>query len=572
MPFDGIVTRAATNELQSKVLPGKINKIYQPTNSELVLTIRSNRQNYNLLLSIHPTYARFHITNEKFVNPEEPPLFCMVLRKHLTASFIESIEQIEMERVVVITLQSKNEIGDITQKQLYIELMGKHSNIILVDGEKNHIIDCMKHIGVSQNRYRTLLPGQPYTLPPSQDKLNPLEVDGDTFISKLDFNQGKIDQQIVQTLSGFSPMAAKELYNRSHLGNIDSYRTAFLHIQEEMKGNQWKPHIVTEPKEDFHVLNMTSHVAIEHEFHSIHEMLDAFYSGKAERDRVKQQAKDLLRFIKNEKDKNKRKLKKHQLTLKKAENKDTYQKQGELLTAHLHLVKTGDQDVTVTDYYDPDAKQLTIALNPQKTPSENAQQFFKTYQKMKTSEQVVQKEILKTEREIDYLDQLAQQIEVAHVEDITDIREELIDEGYMKRKTKDIKKKQRQKRPKIDQFIAKDGTLICLGKNNKQNEYLTMKMAHRNDTWLHTKDIPGSHVVIRSDKPSEETLFEAAQLAAYYSKSQNSSSVPVDYTLVRHVKKPNGSKPGFVTYDNQKTLTVTPTKEVIDALKSRKAN
>src|SRR5699024_8278120 len=456
------------------------------------------------------------------------------------------------------------------KKQLYIELMGKHSNIILVDSEKNHIIDCMKHIGVSQNRYRTLLPGQPYNLPPSQHKLNPLEVDGDTFISKLDFNRGKLDQQIVQTLSGFSPMAAKEILNRGHLGHIDSYRTAFLNIQEEIKENQWNPHIVTEPKEDFHTLQMIENSEFEKQFDSTHEMLDEFYSGKAERDRVKQQAKDLLRFIKNEKDKNKRKLKKHQQTLKKALHKDSYQKKGELLTAHLHLVKTGDHEITVTDYYDPGAKEITITLDSQKTPSENAQQFFKTYQKMKTSEKVVQKEIKKTEREINYLDQLAQQIEVAHVEDIAEIRDELIDEGYMKRKAKDNKKKNRQKKPKIDQFIAKDGTVICLGKNNKQNEYLTMKMANRNDTWLHTKDIPGSHVVIRSGEPSEETLFEAAQLAAYYSKSQNSSSVPVDYTLIRHVKKPNGSKPGFVTYDNQKTLTVTPTKEIIETLKNRK--
>lgn len=571
MPFDGIVTRAATTELESTVLPGKINKIYQPTENEIILTIRGNGKNQTLLLSVHPTYARFHLTNEKFINPQEPPMFCMVLRKHLTGAFIEKIEQIDLERIVVFTLESRNEIGDVTKKQLIIELMGKHSNIILIDTDRNLIIDSIKHVGMSQNRYRMILPGQSYIAPPSQEKEDLLTISDNEFISKLDFNQGKLDMQIVHTLTGISPFAAKEIVRRSNLGEISSYKRAFLEIQQEILNKDFLPYIFNEPKEDYHVLKTSISNEFDQTFNSTHEMLDEFYTGKAERDRVKQQGKDLFRIIKNEKDKNERKLKKHTQTLEKALEKNKYQKQGELLTAHLHLIKPGDKSVTVIDYYEPEAPTLTIELDPTKPANIQAQNFFKRYQKMKNSEVIVSKEIRKTKVEISYLEQLLQQIEVAHVEDITDIREELIEEGYLKRKTKHKKKKNKRTKPIPEQFISTDGTIMLVGKNNKQNEYVTTKLANRNDYWLHTKNIPGSHVVIRSENPNEETLFEAAQLAAYYSKSQNSSSVSVDYTLVRHVKKPNGAKPGFVIYDNQKTITVTPDANLISNMRKRKA-
>ncbi|MUK89493.1 DUF814 domain-containing protein [Ornithinibacillus sp. L9] len=566
MPFDGIVTKAVTEELQQLLIPGKINKIYQPTDSELVFTIRSKGKNHTLLLSIHPTYARLHITDDVYQNPKEPPMFCMVLRKHLSGATIESIEQYGMERIVTFTIKTRNEIGDITSKKLIMELMGKHSNVMLVDEDKGTIIDSLKHISMSQNRYRTILPGSDYVLPPQQDKLNPLEIDEDTFIRKLDFNAGKLDRQIVSLLVGVSPFIANELVSKAKLGSTEVYRQSFIKFQEQLKNKEYVPAIYKHTKEDFHVLPITSFKGNVKEFISTNEMLDEFYSGKAERDRVKQQAKDLYRFIKNERDKNERKLKKHEKTLKKAENAEVYQKKGELLTAHMHLISPGDNKISVVDYYDPDQNEIEIELNPNKTPSENAQSFFKTYQKLKTSKQVVKQEIVKTNEEMSYLDQLLQQIDVASVEDIEEIREELREEGYLKKQTKH-KKKNKPTKPNPEEYVSTDGTLILVGKNNKQNEYVTMKLAHRDDVWLHTKDIPGSHVVIRDKDPSEETILEAAQLAAYFSKSGSSSSVPVDYTKIRHVKKPNGAKPGFVTYENQKTLFVTPEKAVVDKLK-----
>ncbi|HLR62177.1 MAG TPA: NFACT RNA binding domain-containing protein [Lentibacillus sp.] len=566
MPFDGIVARAVTNELNEKIIPGKIAKIYQPTDTELVFTIRSHGQNHSLLLSIHPVYARLHLTGDSYNNPKEPPMFCMLLRKHLSGAVIDSITQYGMERIITFSVRSRNEIGDVTTKKLIIELMGKHSNVMLVNGEKGHILDSMKHISASQNRYRTILPGFDYKLPPNQNKLNPLEVDSDMFLRKMDFNAGKLGKQIVQTLTGMSPFIANEIVHQAKLGAIGIYKEKFESMQEMIRYNRFLPAIYRNGKEDFHVLPITHKDGEPESFSETNMMLDSFYSGKAERDRVKQQAKDLYQFIKNERDKNTRKLKKHEKTLKKAENAVQYQRLGELLTANMHQVKQGDAEVNVIDYYDPDQNEMTIELNPNKTPSENAQNFFKTYQKLKTSKEKVQKEMKKANKEITYLEQLLQQIDAAREADIGEIRDELREEGYLKRQ-KQRKNKKKAPKPSPEKFMASDGTVILVGKNNKQNEYLTMKLANRDDIWLHTKDIPGSHVIIRSKEPSDDTLLEAARLAAFFSKSHQSSSVPVDYTKVRHVRKPNGAKPGYVTYDNQKTLFVTPEIDTAEKLK-----
>src|SRR5690625_734270 len=568
MPFDGVVTKAVTEELQNEVIPGKINKIYQPTETELVFTIRSKGKNHTLLLSIHPRYARFHLTRDSYRNPDQPPMFCMLLRKHLSGAIIESVEQYGMERIITFHIKARNEIGDTTYKTVVMELMGRHSNLIFLDKEKGHIIDSLKHVPMSQNRYRTILPGADYKLPPMQDKVNPLTIDGETFIKGIDFNAGKIDSQIVNMLVGVSPFIAKEITARANLGTPQTYMEKFLEFQQQLKSQSYKPTIYRNKKEDFHVLPITSFQGKSESFNTTNAMLDHFYSGKAERDRVKQRAGDLYRFIKNEKDKNERKLKKHRQTIKKAEGAERHQKLGELLTAHMHLVSHGDKSVSVIDYYDPEQQTLTIELNPNKTPSENAQGFFKTYQKLRTSKRIIEKQIIKTKAEMTYLEQLLQQIDVAREADIEEIREELREEGYLKKQTQG-KRKNKTKKPVPEEYTASDGTLILVGKNNKQNEYVTTKLAHRDEIWLHALDIPGSHVVVRAKDPSEDTLLEAAILAAYFSKSQDSSSVPVDYTKIRHVKKPNGAKPGYVTYDNQKTLFVTPDKAIVDKLKKQ---
>ncbi|GGF11502.1 hypothetical protein GCM10010954_07640 [Halobacillus andaensis] len=567
MPFDGVVTRAMTHELHERIQSGRIVKIYQPTETELVFTIRSNGSKYTLLLSAHPSYARFHLTNDQYQNPKEPPMLCMLLRKHLVGGFIESIEQIEMERIVKFHIKSRNEIGDETIKTLIVEIMGKHSNILLVDREQGHILDSIKHLSPSQNRHRTVMPGQPYKLPPSQEKHNPVTLSGEDLMRKLDFNSGKLDQQILNKVMGFSPSITKEIVHQAKLGSTEDYKESYENIRQDLIHHRYTPTLFTGDREQFYVLPLEHTGQSVKTFSTVSEMLDRFYSGKAERDRVKQQAGDLHRFLKNERDKNKRKIKKHQVTMKKSEAANDYQKMGELLTAHMHLVQTGDSSVTVVDYYDPEQSELTIDLNPMKSPSENAQNYFRTYQKLKKSKQVVQTEIKKAEREIEYFDRLIQQVESAREEDIEDIREELREQGYLKKKTSTKKAKKKPAKPSPEAFQSSDGTHIFVGRNNKQNEYLTNRLAHKTDIWLHAKDIPGSHVVIKDPNPSEETLFEAARLAAYYSKYSQSSSVPVDYTEIKNVKKPSGAKPGYVTYDDQHTVYVTPDAEEVLRLK-----
>lgn len=564
MPFDGIVTHALTNDLKSLLTGGKINKIHQPTSTEMMISVRNNGKNHALLLSVHPSYARVHLTAEKMKNPAEPPMFCMVMRKHLQSAIIREIEQIGMDRIIAVHFTAMNEIGDKTNKTLYIEIMGRHSNVVLVNEHNGKIIDCIKHIPPFQNRYRSLLPGADYIQPPSQDKLDLREYDATAIVKKLDFNAGKLDQQLTGTIAGISKVVGQEIVHKVQLGSADAYEKQIKTLQDVLGNSDFHPTIYDGKKEHFHVLQL-SHLTTHKQFDNVHDMLDAFYRDKATRDRVKQQMKDLIRLITNELNKNKRKLAIHEKTLQKADKKEDFRKKGELLTANLHTVKRGDKEVVVIDYYDPAQAEMTITLDPEKIPSENAQSFFKKYRKLSAAEEMATREISKTKQEITYLDDLLVQIDNARDEDLEDIRTELQDEGYIKRQKQ--KKKKKAAKPLPEKFTAHDGTTIYVGRNNKQNEYVTHKLAHKNDMWLHTLDIPGSHIIIKSNNPTEETIEQAAVLAAHYSKAQGSAAVPVDYTLVKYVKKPSGAKPGFVTYTDQKTLYVTPTEELVEALR-----
>ncbi|MED4401619.1 NFACT family protein [Metabacillus fastidiosus] len=569
MSFDGLFTYSITNELKDSLISGKITKIHQPYKYDLILQVRANGKNHKLFLSAHPSYARIHLTDEAYENPSEPPMFCMLLRKHLEGGFIENITQLEMERIILIDIKSRNELGDITEKRIVVEIMGRHSNIILLDQDRDGLIlDSVKHLSPAVNRHRTVMPGHSYVLPPNQEKLNPFLIDEETMLKKLDFNAGKLDTQLVEQFAGVSPLFAKEAIFRAGLANRTTVPNAFLQLIEEVKSFKTSPQItVAGKKEMFYMIELTHLQAADRKtFSSLSELLDRFYYGKAERDRVKQQGHDLERFIANEKKKNINKIKKLEATLGDAEKANEYQLYGELLTANLHALKKGQKEATVLNYYDENGGTVTIRLNEQKTPPENAQTYFQKYQKAKNSVAVVKEQIELASGEINYFDGLLQQIESASPKDIEEMREELVEGGYLKQRhtNKGLKKKKSQT-PTIEHYTATDGTEILVGKNNKQNEYLTNRLAGRDEIWLHTKDIPGSHVVIRSKEPTEETILEAARIAAYFSKAKTSSSVPVDFTLIRHVKKPSGAKPGFVIYDNQQTVYVTPDEDFVFA-------
>ncbi|MED3573474.1 Rqc2 family fibronectin-binding protein [Cytobacillus praedii] len=568
MSFDGLFTRAMTEELTNELKGGRINKIHQPYKNEIILVVRANGKNHKLLLSAHPSYARVQLTNETHDNPSEPPMFCMLLRKHLEGFFLEEIRQIGLDRIIIFEVKGRNEIGDTSYKQLIVEIMGRHSNITLVDKTRNIILDSIKHVSFAVNSHRAILPGQEYVLPPQQDKMNPFEANENDILRQIDFNSGKLDKQLVGAFSGLSPLVAREILFQAGLANRTTIPKTFLHYIQILKNHQISPAIISGgQKESFYLFPLEHLQGEPKKFHSLSDMLDRFYFGKAERDRVKQHANDLERFIHNEKDKNEKKIEKLLATLKEAENADQHQLYGELITANIYAIKKGMKSIDVSNYYDENGAMVTIPLDPQKSPSENAQKYFTKYQKAKNAITIVKEQIEKTKAEFAYFEALLQQVESASPKDIEEIREELIEGGYIRDRQKKKNKKNQNIKPILDRYISSDGTEIFVGKNNKQNDYLTNKLAARDEIWLHTKDIPGSHVVIRSKEPAESTILEAANLAAYYSKARSSSSVPVDFTQVRHVKKPSGAKPGFVIYENQQTVYVTPDEEIILSLR-----
>ncbi|CEG26762.1 Rqc2 family fibronectin-binding protein [Bacillus sp. B-jedd] len=571
MSFDGLFTRMMAGELAETLAGGRINKVQQPFKNEIILVIRANGKNHRLLLSAHPSYARVQLTGELHENPSEAPMFCMLLRKHIEGYILEEVRQSGTDRMIIFEIKGRNEIGDVSYKQLIIEIMGKHSNIILVDKSRGIILDSIKHVSFAVNTHRAILPGQPYIAPPEQIKLDPFSSTEEDVLRAIDFNSGKLDKQLVDAFSGVSPLFAKEVVFRSGLANRATLPKAFLTLIEELRQKRVEPALTsTGSKEAFYLFPLLHLKGESKTFGSLSEMLDRFYFGKAERDRVKQQAGDLDRFIANEKEKNEKKIEKLKKTLKDAEKADEYQKYGELLTANMHAAKKGMKEIEVLDYYDENGGTVAIQLDPLKTPSENAQKYFSKYQKAKNAVLAVLGQIEKAEKEVAYFDSLLQQLDSASPRDIEEIREELAEGGYIRQRTRKNAKKQQNQKPVPESYTASDGTEILVGKNNKQNDYLTTKLAGRDEIWLHTKDIPGSHVVIRSKGPSEETIMEAALLAAYFSKARSSSSVPVDFTRARHVKKPNGSKPGFVIYDNQKTVYVTPEEDRVISLKQNK--
>ncbi len=562
MAFDGLFTTAMVKELQI-LKEGRISKIHQPNSQELVLLVRSGGKNHRLLISIHPSYSRIQLTDETITNPPEPPMFCMVLRKHLEGGFITAIEQYGTDRIITIDIRSKNEIGDNIRRKLYIEIMGRHSNLILVDPERELIIDSMKHLPPSVNSYRTVLPGQLYIPAPPQDKLNPFSITEQQFKELIP--EIETGRDFVQALSGFSPINGEELlYRLQQNPDVNSFDT-FKSFLASFEGEEGRPNISEKgTKMIFSSASLTHINNTISEFPTVSELLDTVYFERADRERVKSQAADLERWLDNEITKLQSKMKKLQKEKDSAGKLDTFQLYGELLTANNYAIKRGAKEAVVENYYEQ-GTTITIPLDPRKTAIENAQRFFTRYAKAKTALVMIAKQLVKALEDIEYFEMIKQQVLQASPDDIAEIREELAELGFMK--ARKVKKRKKNKKPKPETFTSSTGINISVGKNNKQNDYLTFKIASRSDLWFHTKGIPGSHVVIHHDQPDEQTIHEAAMLSAYFSKARESASVPVDFTEVKHVKKPNGSKPGFVTYFEQKTLVVTPEEDLVRKLK-----
>lgn len=565
MSFDGVFTHAMVNELRETLLSGRISKIHQPYENEIVLVIRSRGKNHRLLLSAQPSYARVQITQIDYQNPDNPPNFVMMLRKYLDGAILESIEQIENDRVIHFHFAKRNELGDLQNIILIVELMGRHSTIVLVNQETGKILDAIKHIGSSQNTYRSLLPGVEYIAPPKQEVLNPFSSDKEKIFQRL--SQTELEPKAIQyQFQGIGFDTAQELTKRllerpnEKMVVWDEFFSSII--------NHPDPTFYETTNKDFFtpiVYQVFSEQASAvTTYPTLSQLLDSYYHEKAEKDRAKQQGGELIRKIENELKRNKNKLKKREQTLKESENAENYRRDGELLTTFLTQVPRGAKEVVLPNYYEED-RPIKIALDPALTPNQNAQKYFHRYQKLKNAVKLIGEQIQEAKDEIQYLESVLSQLEIAGPMDIEAIKEELTAEGYLKKKTQ---KKQKKKKPsQPDQYFSSDGTLILVGKNNLQNDQLTMKTAKKTDYWLHAKNIPGSHVIIKSDQPSDETITEAAELAAYFSKYRYSAQVPVDLVQVKHIRKPNGAKPGYVIYENQKTVIVTPEEEKIIAMK-----
>ena len=556
MAFDGIVTRAMVRELQDRILLGKIEKVYQPEADELVFHIHTKNGNVKLLASVGSAHARLCFITENPVNPPAPLAFCMLLRKHLQGGRITEITQKDSERIIEISLETLNELGFTMSKKLIFEIMGKHSNIVLMDIASGKIIDSIKRVSFDVNRVRQILPGMIYQYPPAQDKIPFLEISAEQ-LEALPAD-GKA---ILRSVGGIAPAFAEELalragvqrsgYLSDVLAAIESpnHADARVYLDESGAPIDFYPVPLSELEENCRV----------ERFGDLSSAMEFYFGKKESSNQGRQKSHDLIRSVNALLDKMYLKKKRLSEDLLKAENSEDLRLYGELLTANIHLIQPGMKSVEVTNYYD--GSTLTIPLDVKLSPSKNAQHYFKKYGKSKTAIKEKQIQLDENEAEIKYLESVLSFLEnTDDVVEIESIRAELVETGYVRRRRQAGGFKEKKYKPAPYRYTLSNGMSVLVGRNNKENDILTFKTAGNKDLWLHTKDIPGSHVIVQSGgvELDEEAVWEAAAIAAYHSKARTSENVPVDYVQIKYVKKPAGAKPGMVIFTNNRTVYVNP--------------
>lgn len=579
MPLDGAMLHTVLHELQDALADGRIDKVLQPERDELHLLIRAGGENIRLLASASPANPRIHITQANKPNPT-PPAFCMLLRKHLTGGRITAVTQPGTDRIIRLHIQSRDELGDWTEKQLIVEIMGRYSNILLV--QDGTILDCIKHIGSDVNRYREILPGRPYVSPPGQGKRDPFALDGPA--SALVPHEGDLTRSLYTSFFGLSPASAGEIAFRA-LGTdradassltddqwkaLDAAFAAYLHALHTPA-----PMLILDsqgtPKDLLPFPYKTYEGAPYVSVASPSACVEEFYQNTDKANRMAQRTAHLTKTVKTALERSEKKLANQRQDFNKAEDGDKYRLYGELLTANMYALTEGQASVTVSNYYDEAGGTVTIPMDKSRTVNQNAQSYFKRYAKTRSALTQLAQQIPATEAEIAYLEgQLVNLSQCETDAEVNEIGMELMDEGYLRR----VKKQQKQiaAPSKPLHYVSGDGYDIYVGKNNRQNDWLTFKKANATDLWLHAKDTPGSHVIIRTQgQPLEEipdgTLTEAAQLAAWYSKGRTGSHIPVDYCPRSHVKKPGTYKPGLVIYEGYFTVYIDPRKESVEAIR-----
>jgi len=578
MNLDGLALFPLVTELNRQLAGGRIEKIFQIDKYTLWLWIRQAGQTYRLVIAANPSAPCLFISDTGFNTPETPPAFVMLLRKHLMDGRIAQITQEGLDRIVNIAVDVRGERGVIVTKYLHVELMGKHSNIILT--ANGTIIDAIRRISSNLSRYRQVLPNLPYISPPAQSRLNILTVPTDVFAAAVAKTPGSLTKALINTGQGIGPLSAKEIAWRAGLPaemtteNLDAADIAALvdgvdSIVRPYKEEKWQPTVVATPEGQLRGIAAFELNCLQGEKHLSFASMSAAveYAVHLQGNKPNYARQELLKIVTGELDKLERKAAALREELAEAEDAERWRIFADLLMANLHVIPPRASQIELPNYYAEDSNSvLCIPLDPEKSPVENAQSYYAKYNKLKRARQVLTEQLSLCHNELKYLESIACALELtASQADIAEIREELINEGYIQ---SGKKRRPTLSRPQLLTATAPDGFKIIIGKNNRQNDYVTFKKAQADDIWLHVKDSPGSHVILQTGgaEPSAAALLAAAQLAAYFSKARNSSNVPVDYTRRRYVKKPAGAKPGFVIYEKQHTIFVTPDPAIINRL------
>jgi len=575
MSYDGIVTKAVVSELNTLLKDGRIDKIYQPEKDEIIIQIYNNGVNYKLLISASSTYPRLYITNNAYENPVNAPAYCMLLRKNLQGLRISSIEQHLLDRVIIITVSGKDELGYQNYKQIVVEIMGKYSNIILLDKSSNKIIDSIKRVNSDMSRVREVLPGLIYVFPPTNNKLDPREININIFKELINSNNKnmRIDKFLYQNFLGLSPLISKEICTLANIiidrtllslsnSEIITIYSAFEDVIKKVNDNEFTPTANIDNNEKinyFYAFPLRQFDASNNKyFESMSNLLDFIYYKIDKDDRIKQKSSYIRKIIENRIEKSQHKLSKINEELIESAEREKYKIYADLLQANIHAIPKGASSVELSNFYDPEQNLLEIPLDVTLSPAANAQKYYKKYSKLKAASSILKKQIEETQNEIFYLESVLVSLDLVNdFYELDEIRFELIEHGYIK-KPSGKKKMDTRKKTKPFHYLSSDGFDIYVGKNNLQNEYLTTKFAKKDDLWFHAKNIPGSHVIVKSKNSEipESTIYEAAYLAALFSNNNFETKVDVDFTKKVFVKKPKDTKYGFVNYDNFKTVVI----------------
>lgn len=582
MALDGAFLYAVKQELDV-LIGGRIDKIYQPSREEIIVSIRTRQGGFKLLISASASSARIHITQMNVDNPMTPPMFCMLLRKHLGGGKLSAIRQDGLERIIYLDFECINELGDIVTVTLACEIMGKYSNLIVINNE-GKIIDSIKRVDGDMSRERIVLPGMPYEFPPRDDRISFVDSDEETIRSTVsNLKNAELSKALISAFEGISPVLAREWayytgkgkeLNGAEMSSDEIDRLVFVIMMSKkaLIGNDCRFTTVTNKEgllKDFSFirLNQYGNLMITKEHTSACELLDYFYAQRDRTARLKQRANDLFRLLMNTTERITKRIANQKNELKDCEKKEDMKLKGDLLSANIYRLQKGDKKAVLENFYDESCPQIEIKLDSRLTPSQNAQKYYSEYRKSLTAEKKLAEQIALGEEELKYIDSVFDSLTRANTEnEVNELRLELAEQGYIRAVR--LKGKPPKSNPPSE-YLSSDGYTILLGRNNKQNDKLTMKTAAKTDIWLHTHNIPGSHAIIvtNGETPPDSTIEEAAIIAAVNSKAKDSSQVPVDYCLVKFVKKPVGAKPGMVIFTNNKTLYVTPDKELEERLK-----